>query len=54
MSQAPLCMDPGGLFYYTERMQLGAKGAADLGFIALFAYLNHTKIRKTLGKNKSY
>lgn len=47
-------MDPGGLFYYTERMQLGAKGAADSGFIAPFAHLNHTKIRKTIEKNKSY
>lgn len=47
-------MGPGSLFYYTERMPLGVKGAADSGFIAPFAYLNHTKIRKTRGKNKSY
>lgn len=35
-------------------MQLGAKGAADSGFIAPFAYLNHTKIGKARRINKFY
>lgn len=35
-------------------MQLSAKGAADSGFIAPFAYLNHTKIGKARGTNKFY
>lgn len=35
-------------------MLLCAKGAADTGFIAPFAYLNHNKIKKTVGGKKSY